>query len=101
MSVPPLEFHPDALRELVAAADFYAARSVVVGDAFAALIADALALIAETPRLAPAWPGYPEVRRRVLARYPYAIVYLVAPAQLVVVAIEHAKRRPGYWLSRL
>lgn len=96
-----LQYHPEALHELIDAAGYYAERSSVVGDAFTELVDEALALIVERPLLAPAWPGRPDVRRRVLARYPYAILYTVEPEQIFVVAIEHAKRRPGYWLTRL
>jgi len=36
-----------------------------------------------------------------LARFPYALVFLVREDQVRVLAAAHAKRRPGYWLSRV
>jgi toxin ParE1/3/4 len=42
-----------------------------------------------------------EIRRALLARFPYAIVFLVRPEEVRVLAVAHAKRRPGYWLSRI
>jgi hypothetical protein len=57
--------------------------------------------ITELPYAAPAWPGRPNVRRRVVAKFPYAIVYVVEPAAIRILAIEHAKRRPGRWLHQL
>jgi toxin ParE1/3/4 len=36
-----------------------------------------------------------------LPRFPYAVVFLVRVEELRVLAIAHAKRRPGYWLSRV
>jgi len=35
-----------------------------------------------------------------LRSFPYSAVYVLEP-RLVVVAIAHARRRPGYWEKRL
>jgi len=43
----------------------------------------------------------PEARRRVLRRFPYSIVFLLEPAEIVIVAVAHHKRRPGYWIGRV
>lgn len=42
-----------------------------------------------------------EIRRALLARFPYAVVFLVREHELRVVAVAHAKRRPDYWLRRV
>jgi toxin ParE1/3/4 len=42
-----------------------------------------------------------EIRRALLARFPYALVFLVQEAEVRVLAVAHAKRRPGYWLGRV
>jgi len=39
-------------------------------------------------------------RRILLRRFPYQIVYRLKPDGIVVVAVAHLKRRPGYWKSR-
>jgi hypothetical protein len=37
-----------------------------------------------------------------LARgFPYVVVYLDEPERVWIVAVMHAKRRPGYWRERL
>ena len=42
-----------------------------------------------------------EFRQARLRRFPYLIVYEVKASNvLVVLAIAHASRRPGYWQSR-
>jgi hypothetical protein len=41
------------------------------------------------------------VRKYVLQRFPFAVAYLVLDDTLVVLAVAHGKRRPGYWLARL
>jgi len=40
-------------------------------------------------------------RRIVLHRYPFSVVYRERLHDIQIVAIAHAKRRPGYWTKRL
>jgi hypothetical protein len=42
-----------------------------------------------------------EVRRALLPRFPYALVFLELQAEIRVLAVAHAKRHPDYWLNRL
>jgi hypothetical protein len=48
-----------------------------------------------------AWPGLEEVRVDTMERFPFLIPYAVEGVQLVVLAIAHAKKRPGYWTDRV
>jgi len=56
---------------------------------------------------AEAWSSPPGVEpdvgaRRVLVRgFPFALVYLELAEEIRVIAVAHAKRRPGYWRRRL
>ncbi len=36
-------------------------------------------------------------RRKHLKRYPYSIVYLTRPDQILIVAVAHSSRKPNYW----
>ena len=102
MSLPlPLRPHLEAELDLLDAALYYAGRSPSASEGFLAAIEEALAQLAAVPRVAPAWPGLPDVRRLVLTTYPYAIVYAITPEEILVLAFEHLKRRPGRWLARL
>lgn len=97
-----LRFEEEADAELLEAGQYYAERSAKAAADFAAAVEAALMQIRQMPWSAPAWPGRPDLRRRVLTRFPYAIVYMVVEsAEIVVVAVEHVKRRPGYWLGRV
>jgi hypothetical protein len=37
-----------------------------------------------------------EMRRAVVARFPFAVVYLVMPAEIVILAVANTRRRPNY-----
>lgn len=39
-------------------------------------------------------------RRLFLSRFPYFLVYRIREAEIQVLALAHAKRRPGYWQKR-
>lgn len=50
----------------------------------------------------PNLPAEPEVRKLQLHRFSeYGLVYTVANDTFWIVAVAHAKRRPGYWTGRL
>jgi hypothetical protein len=36
-----------------------------------------------------------------LKRYPYFVVFRELPRKIQIIAVAHAKRRPGYWTKRL
>jgi hypothetical protein len=36
-----------------------------------------------------------------LDRYPFSLIYRELPRKIEIVAVAHAKRKPGYWAKRL
>jgi len=65
------------------------------------LVRDAIQVIVELPEAWPSWPGREDVRVRVLRRFPFSVIYAVVPDMVVVIAVAHHQRRPGYWLRRV
>jgi toxin ParE1/3/4 len=44
----------------------------------------------------------PNYRRKLFRRYPYSLVYRVIDEELIlIVAVAHTSRHPGYWKNRL
>ena len=54
--------------------------------------------VSEYPELGPAYQH--GTRRLSLAPFPYYLIYAITYDEVVVLAVAHAKRRPGYWSSR-
>ena len=99
MAIPGLDLHPEAGEEAVAAVAWYAERNPNAAADLFAEIERAFERILETPL---AFPSHRrDTRRYVMRRFPYAIVYRITAAGLQVIAVAHAKRRPGYWRERL
>lgn len=96
----PYRFHPAALAEYQAAINWYAERSLVAATGLTILVERGIQAVREHPLASPTWPGLVDVRRRILRGYPYSIIYLDEPTEIVIVGVAHNKRRPGYWLQR-
>jgi len=94
-------FHEEATVEFDEAADYYLEGALEVGYHFISVFDAGVDRIRRMPFLAPTWPGRPDVRRLVLPRFPYSIVYTLERGEILIVAVAHAKRQPGYWLGRL
>lgn len=92
-------FHPEARGDLRDAARWYRERNPAIAAEFRAAIDDVVRAIAGSPQR---WPIYLHgARRYVLRRFPFSVVYLDDPEEVVIVAVAHAKRRLGYWKGRM
>jgi plasmid stabilization system protein ParE len=94
-----VRFHPDARVELLRARAWYEERSPLSAAALAQEIDAAISRIAEAPM------RYPQAehgtRRLALPRFPFNIFYRVGATEVVIVAVAHQKRKPGYWRQRV
>jgi plasmid stabilization system protein ParE len=93
--------HPAALDELEEQASWYEAQREGLGYELLAEAHGTMQRIADQPGLGAAWPLVPNVRRLALASFPFFLVYVVENGVLIVLAIAHTSRRPGYWRSRI
>lgn len=91
-------FHPEAAEEFNAAVEWYEERSVGLGLDFATEIRQAIQRAESMPL---AWTRMESDIRRVLVhRFPYGILYAPDGDHLYVVAVMHLSREPGYWRRR-
>jgi hypothetical protein len=90
--------------EAAEAAVWYDDQLPGLGDDFLVELGLALDRIGDGPRTFPTleyYTGQHEIRRSLLGRFPYVVVFLCRPQESVVVAVSHVRRRPLYWLERL
>jgi len=93
--------HRAAAAELEAAASWYEEQCVGLGADFVEEIRRVVGLIVESPREWPVSPWDSRARSVRLARFPYSVVFVEAPEdELVIVAVAHGRRKPGYWRAR-
>lgn len=95
----PVRLRPAALAELTDAWRWYEEQREGLGDEFRTCVDAAMAEIARDPL---AWPRVrDDARRRIVRRFPYAVIYLVEPEHIEVLAVFHTARDPRGWQERL
>ena len=95
---------PRAADELEEAAEWYDRQRAGLGRELVLEVRAAVRSLAQNPR-----SGSPVdvvdpalgVRRVRVRRFPYQVVYVGIDAGVVVIAVAHDRRRPGYWDTRL
>ncbi len=95
---------PEALDELGEAASWYEARRQGLGSELLDEVEEVLPRIGALPDSFPRLLDVPddlEIRRALLPRFPYALVFISTGVEIQVIAVAHTKRRPGYWLDRV
>lgn len=98
MASKPVRLHPEAEREYLEALAWYRDRSALVASDFELAVSKATHAIEAAPQR---WPGYfGEFRQYTLHRFPFNIVYQEMLSEVVVFAVAHGRRRPGYWRKR-
>lgn len=93
------EFHPEAEQEFVEAAAYYEQNVTGLGQRFGSEVRHAIERLLEYAELGS--PIDAGLRRLVLVRFPYVLIYSFTPDMLTIVAVAHARRRPGYWRARV
>ena len=89
---------PSAREELNEAAAHYEASVPGLGDAFLDDVERAIETVRESPRIGVRTQR--RLRKMILHRFPFSIVYVERDEEIVIVAVAHQRRRPGYWRRR-
>lgn len=94
-----IEFHPEAIAEFRDAAKYYEKQQHGLGSRFTNAIETAVARIVESPAN---WRVIEDDVRRYLTKvFPYAVLYSIEDDYILIVAIMHCHREPGYWRNRV
>ena len=96
----PVRSSQPASEEFADAVRWYEARRATLGGEFFDAVAAALTIIETNPEIGKAISTDGHTRRVLVAGFPYQVVYRLRPTAIVIVAIAHLKRRPGYWKNR-
>ncbi len=83
---------------MIEAAAYYESQQQDLGRRFLASVQDSINRVQVNPLL------YPEVeqdvRRCLTKTFPYGVLFRIASDELVVIAVMHLRRDPGYWKER-
>lgn len=93
------EFHPEALEEYKGTAQYYEGCQSGLGQRFITAVEQAIQNIVEKPEQRK--PIEKDVRRYLTRVFPYAILYSIEPDYILIIAVMHCHREPGYWKHRI
>ena len=94
-----VEFHPEAQDEFISAAQFYESQTQELGLNFILTVQRSYERLRDSPAIGP--PFGRRLRRLLVPKFPYGLLYRVEPERIYIVAVMHLHRRPGYWRARL
>ena len=95
----PYRFLTPAEEEMTEAALFYEAASSQLGSDFLDDVQKAVERLREFPQAGEAITS--NFRQTLLHRFPFSLIYTIEANVIVVIAVAHHGRRPGYWQSRV
>lgn len=99
----PVEVDPAAEDELVDAVRWHEYQREGLGEDLRQCAREALQRLRENPGHGGPVPWVDEalgVRRVLLERFPYLLIYREEATKIRVLAFAHTHRRPGYWRDR-
>ncbi len=94
-----IRFLAPAEIEMLEAAAYYELQVETLGENFLDIVETAVAEIAEEPKI---WTEIDKgIRRRLIRRFPYFILYSINKNEIIILAVMHQKQKPNYWIDRL
>jgi len=96
-----VRFEDAADEELLDEIIRYELRREGLGTEFLSAVREAVRLVTQNPGAWQASEHGRDVRRFVMDRFPFTIVYTELADEILIIAIAHASREPGYWRTRL
>ena len=99
----PIRVGESAAAELAEAVRWHEEKRPGLGAEFRDLVSTVFDVIEQHPDAGSPVTGSSSfaVRRHLIPRFPYQVIYYVRRDAIAVVAIAHTSRRPNYWRKRL
>jgi len=92
-------FRAEAAEEFAEAVRYYNGERPGLGFELAGEVRNAIKRIKKYPE---SWPEIaPDIRKCIVNRFPYSILYCLESGLVLVIALMHMKRMPGYWKNRI
>lgn len=90
---------PEAELDLVEAIRWYDQRDPEIGDDFLRRVYQCITSLEKNPRLYPL--VHRHMRRALVSRFPFQILYEIETEEIVIYAIYHSARDPEAWKRRV
>lgn len=97
--IKQVRIEPEAEAELAETAAWYENRSAGLGTEFLRAFGAMLPMLEQNPEAYPI--VYRSLRRAVMRRFPYNVIYRIDGDTVLVIACIHGKRHPRRWKRRI
>jgi hypothetical protein len=98
LEIVRVELHPEADLEFAGQIEYYDERELGLGQRFYREVIETLTCISLNPTL----PRLRKTYRRVnLKVFPFYLAYVTQDGLIWVLAVAHARKKPGYWKNRM
>ena len=84
---------------MVESARIYEGRSEGFGSDFLTAVEETTRRIQQFPEAGPI--DIANIRKRLVSGFPFTVLYEIQPDRILIAAVMHQHRRPGYWRKRL
>ncbi len=91
-------FDPLAKREYEDAFEYFEAQEKGLGEKLRRAMWAAIAILERFPEIGE--EVRPGIRKILLRRFPYKLIYSVTDDAVYIIAVAHGHREPDYWLGR-
>ena len=96
-----VDVHPDVYAEMECSRAWYEERAEDLGAEFLVEVDRAIETLREAPAI---WPFRDErrgIRRYLVHRFPYGVIYRIEDRAIQIIAVMHLRRHPDYWRGRV
>ena len=93
-----LVIRPEATEEIAEAAEWYEKRGAGLSAEFLRALDATIARVERNPLQYPR--VHQEMRRALLRRFPYGVIFTVSDEEIVILACTHGKQHPRRWQRR-
>ncbi|GCL40140.1 hypothetical protein SR1949_52740 [Sphaerospermopsis reniformis] len=91
-------FHPWAEQELTDAINYYEQQKTGLGLEYLEAVEQVVNCLMYYPEIGAKVRG--SIRRLVIPKFPYSLLYRVLEEEIRILAVAHHKRKPFYWSKR-
>jgi plasmid stabilization system protein ParE len=93
------KFHPEAQIEFSESVLYYSEKNLKLGTAFYTEIENVICKITKNPAMFTTIEE--DIRRCLMKRFPYGVLYTIEEDYILILAVMHFSRDPSYWKHRI
>ena len=96
-----VDVHPSVYAEMEYSRAWYEERAGNLGTEFLEEVDRAIEAVSESPATWPFRDRRHAIRRYLIHRFPYGLIYRISEQRIQIIAVMHLRRHPDCWQGRV